>query len=138
MIDTVFAPLGVLLLRWFLAGLLIDHALTQLRALAPQGPTHELVQRGLPPAFGFLIIAAEIIGAACLLIGIYPRMVALLLALLVVSTVSMAWGPRGWLPAGQHSDWRGPALFAVLLLTLAILGDGPATLIASPGFATGI
>jgi putative oxidoreductase len=138
MIDSVFAPLGILLLRWFLAALLLERAWFTLRVFTLQGSARQYAARGLPPLFAYAAVAAQMLGALCLLLGIYPRVVALVMVLAIACTVAMAAGPRGWLYAGARGDWRQPAMVAVLLLMLVFLGDGPATLVASPGFDAGV
>jgi putative oxidoreductase len=138
MIDSVFAPLGILLLRFFLAALLLERAWFALRVFTLNGSARQYAARGLPPVFAYVAVVAQVVAALCLLLGIYPRIVALVLVLAIICTVAMAAGPRGWLYAGRHGDWRQPAMVTVLLLMLAFLGDGPATLAASPGFVAGV
>lgn len=64
--------------------------------------------------------------------GIFPRYVALLLIPLIVGTIVTVHGKRGWLFSNTDGGWEYPAFWAAALLAVFLLGDGAATLVASP------
>ena len=87
---------------------------------------------GLPGWMAYPAIAAELTGAACLTLGIYPRWVALLLVPLILGIIVTVHGKKGWLFSNTDGGWEFPAFWATALLALFLLGDGVAVLIGSP------
>jgi putative oxidoreductase len=79
-----------------------------------------------------LTITVELAGAACLILGIYPRYVALLLIPLILGTIAMMHGKNGWLFSNKDGGWEYPAFWAAALFIQFLLGDGPWTLLRSP------
>jgi putative oxidoreductase len=86
----------------------------------------------LPGWFAYPTIAAELGGAACLILGIYPRYVALLLVPLMLGTIVMVHGKKGWLFSNKDGGWEYPAFWTAALVAVFLLGDGKATLLESP------
>ena len=72
--------------------------------------------------------------AAALILGIYPRYVALLLIPLVVGTIVTVHGKNGWLFSNKDGGWEYPAFWAAALLVLFLIGDGMWTLAPSPAW----
>jgi putative oxidoreductase len=91
---------------------------------------------GLPGWFAQVTIAAELAGATCLLLGVYPRIVALLLVPLMVGTIVKVHGKNGWLFTNKDGGWEYPAFWAAALVVLFLMGDGAAVLLHSPWPAT--
>jgi putative oxidoreductase len=89
---------------------------------------------GLPGWFAYATIAAELGGAACLILGIYPRYAALLLVPLMLGTIITVHGKKGWLFSNKDGGWEFPAFWAAALFVVFLLGDGAGTLVHSPGF----
>lgn len=76
----------------------------------------------------------ELAGAAGLILGIYPRYVALLLIPLILGTIVMVHGKKGWLFSNTDGGWEFPAFWAAALFVQFLLGDGAWTLLRSPAF----
>lgn len=89
---------------------------------------------GLHGWFAYVTITAELGGQACLLLGIYPRYVALLLVPLMLGTIIKVHGKNGWLFSNKDGGWEYPAFWTAALVAVFLLGDGAATLLASPPF----
>jgi len=89
---------------------------------------------GLPGWFAYVTITVELGGAACLILGIFPRCVALLVVPLIVGTIVTVHGKNGWLFSNKDGGWEYPAFWAAALLAVFLLGDGKGTLLASPSF----
>ncbi len=132
MIDPILAPWGVLLLRLTLAGLFFAHAGLKLFVFKPAGTVGFFKSLGLPGWFAYATILAETAGAFALLLGIWPRVFALLLVPLLLGTIVKVHGPAGFWFDKPKGGWEYPAFWIVGLLTLALLGDGPWILAASP------
>lgn len=132
MIDVATAPYAVLLLRLCLGAMFIAHAMLKVRVFTIPGTVAYFKSLGLPGWFAYVTIAIELGGAACLVLGICPRYVALLLVPLIVGTIVTVHGKNGWLFSNKDGGWEYPAFWAAALLAVFLLGDGAATLIASP------
>jgi putative oxidoreductase len=66
-----------------------------------------------------------------LILGIWPRYVALLLVPLILGTIVTVHGKNGWLFTNKDGGWEYPAFWSAALVAVFLLGDGPLTLLAS-------
>lgn len=132
MIDLVTAPYAAFLLRLCLGAMFIAHAMLKWRVFTIPGTVAFFKSLGLPGWLAYVTIAAELVGAACLIVGIYPRFVALLLVPLILGTIVTVHGKNGWLFSNKDGGWEYPAFWAAALVVLFLLGDGVGTLIPSP------
>lgn len=132
MIDNSTAPYAVLLLRLCLGAMFIAHAMLKIKVFTIPGTVKYFQSLGLPGGVAYLTIASELGGAACLILGIYPRYVALLLVPLMLGTIVMVHGRNGWLFSNKDGGWEYPAFWAAALLAVFLLGDGMAVLLPSP------
>lgn len=132
MIDLSTAPLGILLLRLALAVLFFAHAGLKLFVFKPAGTAGYFKSLGLPGWFAYVTIAVEIAGAVALTLGIWPRVFAILLVPVMLGTIVKVHGPAGFWFTNPNGGWEYPAFWIVGLLALALLGDGPLTLLVSP------
>jgi putative oxidoreductase len=132
MVDSSTAPLAILLLRWSLAALFIAHALLKVRVFTIPGTVKYFQSLGLPGWMAYVTIAAEFSGAAALIVGIWPRIAALMLVPLIVGTIVTVHGKKGWLFSNTDGGWEFPAFWATALLAVFLLGDGAFTLLPSP------
>ena len=132
--DTLTAPYGILLLRLSLGALFLAHALLKLRVFTVAGTVKYFESLGLPGFLAYVTIAAELGGAAALVFGIWPRYVALLLVPLLLGTIVTVHGKNGWLFSNKDGGWEFPAFWAMALVILFLLGDGPWVLLPSAQF----
>lgn len=134
MIDMVTAPYGALILRLCLGAMFIAHAMLKLRVYKIPGTIAYFQSLGLPGWLAYVTIAIELGGAACLILGIIPRYIALLLIPLIVGTIVTVHGKNGWLFSNKDGGWEYPAFWAAALLVQFLLGDGILALVHSPSF----
>ena len=132
MIDLATAPYAILLLRICLGILFIAHALLKWRVYTIPGTMAFFRSLGLPGWFAYVTITVELGGAACLILGIWPRIVALLLMPLMIGTIVTVHGKKGWLFSNPDGGWEYPAFWTATLFILFLLGDGAAVLLHSP------
>lgn len=132
MIDFATAPWGILLLRLSLAALFFAHAGLKLFVFKPAGTVNFFKSLGLPGWFAYVTILVEVGGAFALLLGIWPRAVALLLVPVMLGTIVKVHGPAGFWFTNPNGGWEYPAFWIVGLVSLALLGDGPLVLLATP------
>jgi putative oxidoreductase len=117
-------PYGTLLLRIALGALFIAHGLLKLLVFKPAGTIAYFRSLGLPGFFGYLTMAAELGGGTLLILGIATSLVALALVPLILGTIYMVHGSKGWSFANEGGGWEFPAFWAVALVVQALLGSG--------------
>lgn len=132
MIDLTTAPFAILLLRLALAVLFLAHAGLKLFVFKPAGTVGFFKSLGLPGWMAYVSIAAEILGAAALIFGFMPRLVALALVPLMLGTIIKVHGPAGFWFTNPNGGWEYPAFWTVALIVLALAGDGALVAVASP------
>jgi len=131
MIDTATGPYAIVLLRLCLGAMFIAHAMLKVRVFTIPGTVKYFESLGLPGFFAYITIAAELGGAAALILGIWPRYVALLLVPLMLGTIVTVHGKNGWLFTNKDGGWEYPAFWSAALVAVFLLGDGPFALLAS-------
>ena len=131
MIDSTTAPYAVLLLRLSLGAMFIAHAMLKVRVYTIPGTVKYFESLGLPGFVAYFTIAAELGGAAALILGIWPRYIALLLVPLMIGTIVTVHGKNGWLFSNKDGGWEYPAFWSAALVAVFLLGDGPLALLAS-------
>ena len=130
--DTI--PYAALLLRLALGVLFIAHGSVKLFVHKPSGTAAYFQSLGLPGFVGYLTMAAELGGGALLLMGIGTTVVALALVPLIIGTILLVHGSKGWMFNNEGGGWEYPAFWAVALVVQALLGSGSFSL----GHALGI
>lgn len=132
MIDNRTAPYAALVLRLGLGVLFLAHAGVKLLVFTPAGTAAYFGSLGLPPALGYLIIAAEVVGGLALIVGAWPRLMALALTPILLGAIVTVHGANGWLFTSANGGWEFPALWAVGLVSLALTGDGAHAVAPTP------
>lgn len=133
-IDSLTAPYGALLLRLCLGVMFIAHAMLKIRVYTIPGTVDYFKSLGLPGWLAYVTIVIELSGAACLILGIVPRYVALLLIPVILGTIVTVHGKKGWLFSNPDGGWEYPAFWAAALFIQFLLGDGILALVSSPPF----
>lgn len=78
---------------------------------------------GYPAALAYFVVAAETLGGLVLILGLCTRWVSLGLIPVLVGAALVHAG-NGWLFNAPDGGWEYPVFWAVVMLALAILGDG--------------
>ena len=124
MIDARTAPFGALLLRLSLGILFLAHCAVKLFVFTPAGTAQFFESIGLPAAFAYLVIAAELLGGIALILGIWTRVVAILLIPILLGAIWTVHGAAGWMFSATGGGWEYPAFWIVALIVQALIGDG--------------
>jgi putative oxidoreductase len=132
MIDAHSAPYAVLLLRVALGVLFLAHCWLKLVVFKPAGTVAWFESIGQPGGLAYVAIALELGGGLALILGIWPRVVALALVPLILGTIYAVHGRKGWLFSNEGGGWEYPAFWAAALVVLFALGDGACALVPSP------
>ena len=125
--------LGLLLLRLSLGFMYLAHAGLKLFVFTLPGTAQFFTGQGLPGGLAYVVFSAEAIGGTLLLIGVYPRQVALALVPILLGA---AWvhAPNGWVFNAAGGGWEYPVFLAAMSVVLWLAGDGAAALRRSERF----
>jgi putative oxidoreductase len=133
MIDTRTAPYAALVLRLTLGALFLVHAGLKIFVFTPAGTAKFFGSLGLPPALAYLTMAAEVIGALCLILGVFTRFASLGLIVVLAGAIATVHGANGFFFTNSGGGWEYPAFWAVALLVQSLLGEGAYALRAASG-----
>lgn len=111
---------AALLLRLALGTMFIAHALLKYFVFTLDGTAQYFGSLGLPPALGYVTFAAELVGGVMLVLGVYPRWVALALVPFLLGATWAHLG-NGWLFSGKGGGWEYPAFLTLAAIVLALL-----------------
>jgi putative oxidoreductase len=129
-----FIPYAAVILRLSLGALFLAHGLLKLLVFKSSGTAGYFRSLGLPGFVGYLTMAAELGGGTLLILGIATSLVSLALIPLILGTIVMVHGSKGWMFSNEGGGWEFPAFWGVALLVQALLGSGAFSL----GHAIGI
>ncbi|SDF05305.1 putative oxidoreductase [Massilia sp. PDC64] len=124
---------GITLLRMALGVMWIAHALLKLLVFTLPGTAQFFASVGFPAWLAYPVFAAELAGGLALLLGIYPRQVALSLVP-VMAAAAWVHVPNGWLHTSPGGGWEYPVFLVVASVALWLIGDGVWTLRSSTRF----
>ena len=129
MSDTRSADYAATLLRVSLGVMFLAHAGLKVFVFGIPGTVGFFQSIGYPGALAYLVIAAEALGGAALILGLWTRWVALALVPIMIGATLQ----HGWLFSAKGGGWEYPVFWTVTLFVQALLGDGVAAL--RPGAA---
>ncbi|MFT4014387.1 MAG: DoxX family protein [Paracoccus sp. (in: a-proteobacteria)] len=118
------ADLAAFLLRATTGAWFLVHGLTKLFVFTPAGTAGYFQSLGLPGAMGYLTMVLEILGGIALLLGIATRIVAPVMAAVLLGAAFFAHLGNGFSFSNPGGGWEYPVLWAVVMAALALLGDG--------------
>lgn len=124
MTDSRTAPYAALLLRVALGLFFLAHGLTKVLVFTIPGTVKFFNSIGYPSFVAYLVLVAELGGGLALIIGLWTRWIAAVLFIEMLGVIVYHW-PNGWVFTSKGGGWEYPAMWAVALLVLALLGDGP-------------
>ncbi len=112
-------PYAALFMRLAVGGVFLNHGITKFQQ-GVGGVAAYLHGLGIPFAavFAVVLIAVETVGAVCVLLGIFTRLWAMAMAVVMVGAILIAKLPRG-------GSFELEALLLAGAVTLVALGDGP-------------
>ncbi len=132
MVDYRTAGYAALLLRVVTGVLFLTHDAVKIFIFTPAGTAGFFGSIGLPPDLAYLAIAMEFVGGLALILGVWPRLVALVMVPLLVGTIVAVHGANGFLFTNANGGWEYPAFWALAMVALALIGDGAWALVPTP------
>jgi len=122
------ARYGTILLQVTLGLLFLAHLALKLFALTPAGTIAFFASLHLSTALVYLTRAAGLACGLALIHGIYARFAAITLVPLMLGTIVTVHDANGFF-SNADGGWEYSAVWAVMLVVLALIGDGAASLI---------
>ena len=121
--NTATSNHGAFLTRITLGSILLAHGALKIFVFTIPGTVGFFDSLGLPAIAAYLTIFGEVVGGIALLLGVYPRIVAVL-SLPILAGASWVHSGNGWLFSNQGGGWEFPVLLVVIALVVAIQGAG--------------
>ncbi|PKU22732.1 DoxX family protein [Telmatospirillum siberiense] len=132
MIDSRTAPFAALVLRLALGVLFLAHVGLKIFVFTPAGTAAFFGSLGLPGWLAYVTIAWELLGAVALVLGVWPRLVAVALIPILLGAIVTVHGSAGFFFTNANGGWEFPAFWIIGLIVLALAGDGAYALKPSP------
>lgn len=132
MIDVRTAPYAALLLRVSMGALFLAHAGLKIFVFTPAGTAAFFGSLGLPEWLAYFTIAWEVAGGLALILGVFPRLAALVMIPDLLGAIFTVHLSAGFFFNNPNGGWEYPAFWIAGLVALALLGDGAMAL--RPGF----
>lgn len=123
---------GAFLTRVTLGSILLAHGALKIFVFTIPGTVGFFGSLGLPSIVAYLTMFGEFVGGAALILGIYPRLVALL-SLPILLGAAWVHSSNGWLFSNEGGGWEFPVLLAVLSIVVTIQGAGSFAIKQIPG-----
>jgi putative oxidoreductase len=114
---------GATLLRVALGVLFIAHGLLKVLVFTVPGTVGYFESIGLPGVLAYVVIAAELVGGAALVLGLATRWVALVLAAIGFGAI-LGHAGNGWVFSNAGGGWEYPLFLGFATLALAAIGPG--------------
>ena len=111
-------------LRVAMGALFIAHGAIKYFVFTPAGTAAYFVKLGLPGPLAYLTIAAELLGGAALVLGLYTRLVSLALVPIMLGALFTAHAANGFFFSAPGGGWEFPAFWTLTLVVQALLGNG--------------
>lgn len=114
---------AALILRVTMGIAFLAHAWLKIAVFTPAGTVQFFQSLGLPGPLAYLVIAAELAGGIALILGVWTRLVSVLLIPILLGAV-FAHSGAGFFFMNQGGGWEFPAFWAVALAVQALIGNG--------------
>lgn len=132
MTDIRTAPYAALLLRLVLGILFLAHAGLKIFVFTPAGTAGFFGSLGLPGWLAYVTIAWEVVGGVALILGLWPRLVAIAVIPILLGALFTVHIHAGFFFSNPKGGWEFLALWIAGLVALALLGDGALALKPTP------
>jgi putative oxidoreductase len=138
MIDHRTAPYAALVLRVSLGLMFIAHALLKYAVFTMPGTVKFFESVGLPGPLAYVVVIAELVGGALILLGAWSRWVSAALIPVLLGALFVHAG-NGWLFTNANGGWEYPAFLVAVAAAQALLGDGKFAIssVLAPMFGNG-
>ena len=112
-----------LLLRLTLGGLILFHGVHKL-IYGINGVTALVTANGLPSVVTYGVYVAELIAPIFIILGLYARLAAMILAFDMIVAIYLAYGFSVTITKYGALSWETPFLFFVMSILVVLCGGG--------------
>lgn len=124
--------IGAFVLRVSLGVMYVAHSLIlKYLVFTLPGTAQFFASLGLPPFLAYAVFWAELIGGLALILGVWPRAVALALVPVLLGALWTHAG-NGWVFSAANGGWEYPLFLIVASFVQALIGDGAYALAPTP------
>ena len=119
------------LIRVTVGGTLLAHGWVKVTVFGVGAvAANALAKRGIEPALplAYAITFLETVGAVCLMLGLFTRLMAAALAVELAVITFVAHWPNGYFFTASGGGWEYPLLGGLVILAIALRGGGPYSL----------
>jgi putative oxidoreductase len=124
MTDTTYSPFGATVLRVSLGVMFVAHALLKIMVFTPAGTVGFFASLGVPGFLAYPTMGAELLGGIALIIGFQTRIVSLALIPVLLGSIVLVHGSKGWMFSAEGGGWEYPAFLIAASVAQALIGDG--------------
>jgi putative oxidoreductase len=118
------AAYAALLLRLSLGTMYVAHGAMKAIVFGPAGTAGFFESLGLPGLLGYATMCGEIVGGLLLLAGVGTRFVSAALIPVLIGSIALVHGGKGWVFSAEGGGWEYPAFLIAASLVQILLGDG--------------
>ena len=118
------------IIRVTVGGTLLIHGINKLMGAGVAAFAVGLSRRGIEPALplAYVVFFNETIGALMVMLGLFTRFIAAVLAIEFVLITFVAHRPNGYGWTSQGGGWEYPLLWGLIFFAIALRGGGPYSL----------
>lgn len=122
--------LSWLLIRLTAGGILLEHGIVKVTGPGVTAFAAGLAHRGIEPSllFAYVIFFNETIGAVCLMLGLFTRIIAPMIAIEFAVITFVAHFPNGFSFSNPKGGWEYPLMWGLIIFAIALRGGGPYSL----------
>jgi putative oxidoreductase len=118
-------PVAETLVRIVVGAMFLMHVMTKFKLGADAVAANVFAKNGIEPAltWAYVIMALELVGGACLIVGLFTRFFAAALAIEMLAALLFVHLPKGYAAGGGGYEYV--LLIGIVCFAFAIRGGGP-------------
>jgi putative oxidoreductase len=118
-------PVAETLVRIVVGAMFLMHVMTKFKLGADAVAANVFAKNGIEPAltWAYVIMALELVGGACLIVGLFTRFFAAALAIEMLVALLFVHLPKGYAAGGGGYEYV--LLIGIVCFAFAIRGGGP-------------
>jgi putative oxidoreductase len=111
-------------------GVLLVHGIVKVTGPGVVAFAAGLAHRGIEPSlpFAYVIFFNETVGAVCLMLGLFTRIIAPMIAVEFAIITFVAHFPNGFAFSRPGGGWEYPLLWGLVIFAVSLRGGGPYSL----------
>lgn len=117
------ADYGAALLRVALGAMFLAHGLLKVFVFTLPGTAGFFASVGFPGFLAYIVVPAEVLAGAALLVGFRTRLVAALTVPILIGAATVHFG-NGWVFSAPKGGWEYPVYLIVAAIAQSLLGGG--------------